>query len=337
MSELVTVITPCYNHQRYIGACIESVLGQTYQDWEQIVVDDGSTDDSAAIVESYGDPRVRLLRLPHRGLASLGATYNAALEQSRGSLIAVLEGDDAWPSTKLATQVAAFQDPAVFLSWGRASLIDAAGTRLRGASTVRSGSHFVDFDSTSMFHRLVRVNMLSPAASVMARRSVLERIGGFHQDGSRHYVDLPTWLTLVARVEGTVRFVNAELAYYRVHAEQTTQRHRLAMESEFQSVVSTILDTLDSEQCERLDCRRAREQARAAASISAARRLLSEKAYAKARRGFVEALSISHRSGDRGKAALGFISGLVHFDLLSAGLLLREKYITRSSRFSPPD
>src|SRR5258707_3339207 len=95
---LVTILSPAYNQRRYIGQCIESALSQTYPQWEQIIVDDGSTDGTREIVAEYGDPRIRLICLPHRGLGALAQSYNAALAAARGSLVGILEGDDAWPA-----------------------------------------------------------------------------------------------------------------------------------------------------------------------------------------------------------------------------------------------
>src|SRR5688500_648199 len=89
----VSIISPVYNADRYIGACIDSVLAQTFTDWEQIIVDDGSTDQTEAVVRKYNDPRIRYVRLPHRGLPALAESYNVALRDARGALIAVLEGD----------------------------------------------------------------------------------------------------------------------------------------------------------------------------------------------------------------------------------------------------
>jgi glycosyltransferase involved in cell wall biosynthesis len=97
MDPLVSVITPTYNHERYIAACVESVFGQTYPYWEQVIVDDGSEDGTLEVLSRYRDDRLRVVRLPHRGLAHLGETYNVALAHARGDLIAILEGDDFLP------------------------------------------------------------------------------------------------------------------------------------------------------------------------------------------------------------------------------------------------
>src|SRR5688572_10419542 len=102
MPPLVTILSPTFNQERYVSQCIESALAQTYPHWEQIFVDDGSTDATREVIASYRDPRIRLIALPHRGLGALAESYNEALAVARGSLVGILEGDDAWPADKLA-------------------------------------------------------------------------------------------------------------------------------------------------------------------------------------------------------------------------------------------
>ena len=111
----VSIITPTYNHEKFIGACLDSVRAQTDPDWEMIVVDDGSTDRTGDLVAAAAaaDPRIRHVRQPNKGLARLGETYNEALRLARGDLVAILEGDDFWPPHRLAVQRPAFDDPAV--------------------------------------------------------------------------------------------------------------------------------------------------------------------------------------------------------------------------------
>src|SRR4051812_29758132 len=98
---LVSVITPTYNHEKFISACIESVMAQTYTKWEQIIIDDGSTDGTAEIIRSYRDPRINYVHQPNQGIEQLAISYNRALEVATGELIGILEGDDTWPDNKL--------------------------------------------------------------------------------------------------------------------------------------------------------------------------------------------------------------------------------------------
>jgi glycosyltransferase involved in cell wall biosynthesis len=321
---LVSIITPAYNHAGFIERCVDGVLSQTYADWEQIVVDDGSTDRTAEIVASYRDPRVRCLQLPHRGLGQLADSYNAALAVSRGTLVAILEGDDAWPAHRLETQVPMFHDPGVFLSWGRAAIVDENDVHIRKTSTVATSREHVDFDAREVFAWLTRTNALIPSVSVMVRRSALDVLGGFRQTGSSLYVDLPTWLSLTAVTTGRVRFVNRELAYYRVHGNQTTQHFRRRMDAEHLQVVRAVVDQLNDETRQRVGWASLERDAVIAGFLAEGLGSLHERDYASARSCFRRALSDAGDWKNRMKAAVGLISGTIHVNLLSAAYRLRE-------------
>lgn len=120
---LISIITATYNHEQYIGECIESVLSQTYPFWEMIIIDDGSTDKTAEVALGYKDPRIQYVRQENNGIYKLAETYNHALRLSKGELVAILEGDDYWPANKLAIQVKDFDNPDVVLSFGKFQVI----------------------------------------------------------------------------------------------------------------------------------------------------------------------------------------------------------------------
>jgi teichuronic acid biosynthesis glycosyltransferase TuaG len=102
---LVSIITPIYNCDKYIEETIRSVLCQTYQNWEMIMVDDISTDKTLEIAYSYAekDPRIKVLKLPEKGGASIAR--NVAINKARGKYIAFLDGDDLWLPEKLKKQI----------------------------------------------------------------------------------------------------------------------------------------------------------------------------------------------------------------------------------------
>jgi glycosyltransferase involved in cell wall biosynthesis len=95
---LVTVIMPAFNAAPYIRCAIDSVLDQTWQEWELIVINDGSRDDTAAIARSYADARIRLLEQPNRGVSS---ARNRGLDEARGQYVAFLDADDRLPPGSL--------------------------------------------------------------------------------------------------------------------------------------------------------------------------------------------------------------------------------------------
>ncbi len=118
----VSVIVPAHNAARWIGATLESALAQTLADHEIIVVDDGSTDNTAGIVEGYRhrDPGIRLIRIPNSGV---GAARNAGIAAASGEFIAPLDADDLWDPSKLEKQVRclreAGEDAAMAYCWSR--------------------------------------------------------------------------------------------------------------------------------------------------------------------------------------------------------------------------
>jgi glycosyltransferase involved in cell wall biosynthesis len=115
---LVSILTLVYNHSAFIGQTIDSVLTQTFQDWEWIILDDGSVDGTGAIIKQIEDSRIHYCFQEHAGFDHLTRTYNKALAMCRGDFIALLDGDDYWPEYKLEIQLKSFKDPDAVLSYG---------------------------------------------------------------------------------------------------------------------------------------------------------------------------------------------------------------------------
>jgi glycosyltransferase involved in cell wall biosynthesis len=128
-SPLVSVLTANYNYARYLPEAIESVLAQTYTNFELIVCDDGSTDESCSLVERYArrDPRIKLIRKDNGGVAS---ALNAAYRESKGEIVCLLDADDRFLPEKLAMVVQGFEShPDSGFLGHRMFLIDAGGHR----------------------------------------------------------------------------------------------------------------------------------------------------------------------------------------------------------------
>ncbi len=219
----VSIITPTYNHEAFIGACIESVLAQTFADWELIVVDDGSTDRTGEIAQSYSDPRIHYLRQENKGLSRLAESYNSALAVAKGDLVAILEGDDTWPVDKLAVQVPDFDDPGVVLSWGRALMVDSTGKTLRLVPEnlpdegIRTNQPIGRASFAMCDHEWL--TFAFPITVVM-RATALREIGGFQQKSYLRYVDLPTFMTL--GLKGKWAFHDHNVGYWRRHEASAT-------------------------------------------------------------------------------------------------------------------
>jgi len=122
----VTVIIPTFNRARYLAEAIQSVLGQTFPDYELIVVDDGSTDGTATVLAGFGDPRLRVLRQENRGIS---AAMNAGLQAARGKYIARLDSDDVWFPDLLEREVSILDShPDIGVVYSRAQAMSANGT-----------------------------------------------------------------------------------------------------------------------------------------------------------------------------------------------------------------
>lgn len=122
MSELVSIIMPSYNTARFIAQTIESVLAQTYQNWELIIVDDCSTDDTDAVVAAFADPRIRYLKNKKNSGAAVSRNY--ALREAKGRWIAFLDSDDLWVPEKLEKQLRFMEESGYAFSYANYIEID---------------------------------------------------------------------------------------------------------------------------------------------------------------------------------------------------------------------
>lgn len=218
---LVSILTPTFRHGAYLRACIDSVLAQTFVNWELLVREDGQLDPGLAA--DYDDPRIHLSGQEHRGLWRLAETYNELLAEARGELVAVLEGDDLWPADKLEAQVAIHhRRPDVVLSFGEAERIDAHGAAL---SRWRHEGLPVDepFDARATLLRGCPI----AAVTAMTRRSALVEVGGFAQPEGMPAVDYPTWLALAGN--GPFYASSALLGRWRVHETNSSSLHIRAL------------------------------------------------------------------------------------------------------------
>ena len=224
----VSVITPTYNHEGFIGPCVESLLRQTYADWEQIIIDDGSTDGTGEVVRRFSDPRIRYFHQENQGIDALAQTYNRALSLARGELIAVLEGDDLWPADKLAALVPKFRDPSLVLAYGAVVDVDISGRKQSGRrrsdrARVNLPSAVLSNDpvgSASRFMLRAEGPSLIPASTVILRRSALEEISGFQSFPGLRTTDYPTYFRL--SLKGRFFYESRVMGFQRRHLGSVT-------------------------------------------------------------------------------------------------------------------
>jgi glycosyltransferase involved in cell wall biosynthesis len=215
-SPLVTVLTTTYNHERFIGNCVRSVLAQTFHDWEQVIVDDGSTDDTERVINKFEDERIRYVKQSHLGIGKLSETYNRGLRMARGKLIAILEGDDMFPRRKLELQVNSL-DNDVVLSFGRYILID-ENHKYLGYFPLNSRQYL----RTTDWIKPLLVSCFISSPTVMISKDALLKIGGFIQPAGSNCVDQATYLELA--LVGKFKFIDETLGIWVKHGDNWSDR-----------------------------------------------------------------------------------------------------------------
>ncbi|HJP60911.1 MAG TPA: glycosyltransferase [Gemmatimonadaceae bacterium] len=331
--QLISVITPVYNSERYVTTCIESVLNQTYRRWELIIVDDGSTDRTAELAARYSDSRIKYIGMPHRGISALAESYNTALESGSGSLVAVLEGDDFWPKNKLALQAEAFEDPNVQISWGNAIITDADGkpTRVWPYGRLRGTKTGLD----ALFRELTCANVLTPTVTVMVRRSALDAVGGFQQPAGALFVDLPTWLKIAALVPGKARRLDALLGYYRVHSQQISTQNYYSYQTSQAAVVADIVGQIPAEKLAQIGWSTdAQRRARARAKLATGVALLKQGEWRSARREVKSSLWRPDSPRTLARSLLALMSTFVMVDLVGVADEVRRRLAGLTLRFN---
>jgi len=215
MSPVVSVLMPAYNAGRYIAESIESVQGQTFPDWELIIVDDGSTDNTGAIVQRFtDDPRVRYFQRINGGQA---AARNTGLAKARTPLIAFLDADDLWLPEKLEAQIAVMERTGVDLVYTDGHIFSDDGTVSHEVFHILPGEK----RGVEMFRVLFTSNRIA-TLSVLVKRKALDAVGGFDEDRAyQNSEDYDLWMRL-AKNGASFYGMTEKLMRYRRHAGAST-------------------------------------------------------------------------------------------------------------------
>lgn len=186
----VTVVIPAYNAEGTLRETLDSLTAQTFDDFEGIVVNDGSTDATEAVVSSYGDARVRVISVENGGVSR---ARNRAIDEAQGEFVAFLDADDLWQPNKLERQVTAFRaTPAAGFCVTSAVRIDASSQPSDRIPLIKAN----DTCRTLLLDAMA-VGCLS---SGMARREVLATVGGFDPRFSQ-CADWDLWLRMSATTD----------------------------------------------------------------------------------------------------------------------------------------
>ncbi|KIG07752.1 glycosyl transferase family 2 [Burkholderia sp. MR1] len=224
----VSIIVTSYNYARFIGEAIDSVLAQTFESWELIIVDDCSSDDSWEVISRYKDDRIHAIRLEQ----NLGACacYNTAFGLARGEFIASLDSDDAFADTKLAEQVAFFDDnPDATVCGTYLEEVDDASERVGSENLLYAPWFNKEWDLNDPATWVWENHLCH--SSTLVRKSLHDHVGLFRPD----LTYTPDWNFWIRALVGGAKFhvLPRALTRYRSHGNNITHRDPSAVTWEY--------------------------------------------------------------------------------------------------------
>ena len=208
---IVSVVIPTYNHARFLRKAIDSVRRQTFTEWEAIVVNNYSDDDTEAVVASFADPRIRLENFRNNGI--IAASRNHGVTLAHGDYIAFLDSDDKWYPEKLERSVAVLAKGNDLVCHSEAWVTNGVVFKKVDYGPVERARY-----ESLLFGR----NCLSTSA-ITVRRFCLEQVGGFDEDPACVTVeDYDLWLKL-SKAGFSFAFINEILGEYHIHEANSSR------------------------------------------------------------------------------------------------------------------
>lgn len=222
MADLVSILIPAYNQERFIAQAVDSALKQTHRELEVIVIDDGSTDGTTAVVDTFNDQRLRCIRQKNGGPST---ALNTGIRASSGAFLAILGGDDLCFPQRIEAQLRALEEKKLDAVFCKPTLIDKDGATL--PENVESVFYDVPVisDPSAHFRKLFYDRNYFCAPSKCFRRDVIDRIGLFHEG----LVQLQDY-DYIIRMTGSgmnILILDEPLIAYRRHAENLSGSPRM--------------------------------------------------------------------------------------------------------------
>jgi glycosyltransferase involved in cell wall biosynthesis len=224
VTPLVSVIIPTYNHGRYLGRALQSVLDQTYTNWEAIVIDNHSTDNTDEVMASFACPNIKYLKIHNNGV--IAASRNAGIRAAKGDWIAFLDSDDWWTSDKL-TACMNWNDDNVDLIYHDLKIMS-ENPSLFGNKKIRSWQ----VEKPVLTDLLVRGNAIA-TSSVVVRAQLLKSLGGMSERSELIAAeDYNTWLR-IAKISNGFKYLPKSLGFYQLSPQSVSAQKDMSIPTNY--------------------------------------------------------------------------------------------------------
>ena len=236
MNNFISIILPCYNAENFINETIQSVLNQTYKNFELLIVNDGSDDKSVEIIKSIDDKRITLIETDHTGLGS--CAINTGIKNATGDFIAIIDADDLWFPEKLAIELSFFEShPDIgMVCSNEFELIEDKQTSQKTSNLVQKQQRTNRF--ISFKYLFLNTNIVS-TSTVVLRKQCLADVGMLSELPSYFSVyDYQLWLRVAQKYP--IYFINKPLGYYRIHEKGISKKMDRSVKGVFYVLANLI-------------------------------------------------------------------------------------------------
>jgi glycosyltransferase involved in cell wall biosynthesis len=217
---LISVVMTSYNHERYVSQAIESILNQTFPDFELIIVDDASTDRSREIIEAYKKRDFRIRIVYHDSNKGISKTANDGFEIARGKFVALMNSDDLWTPEKLEKQICILQQNPDLIVWSDASIIDANGNET-GQLFTQMQKAIQRQKSGFIFRELIRSNFICGQSTIFETKIARQ----IKFDTRLSYANDYKFMIDISK-HHHFYFIPEPLVKYRIHGQNSILKNR---------------------------------------------------------------------------------------------------------------
>ena len=217
---IVSIVIPTYNHAKFIGKALESVIDQTYKNWEAIVIDNNSTDDTDKVINQYNDPRIKYLKINNDGV--IAKSRNLGIKEAKGEWIAFLDSDDWWTKDKLEICLKNIDINVDFIYHDLKIVYDKSRFNFKRKKYI--GRQLKKPILHDLLISYITKGTAIGNSSVIIRKNILAKIRGISENKNLVAAeDFNTWAR-IARITNKFKYLSRKLGYYLIHDASIQKR-----------------------------------------------------------------------------------------------------------------